>query len=209
MSTAPRYWNQVMDPQRCVDLEDFLNGVKYNEDALASSYSGTDLSLERRMKQIESTLQVLQRPTSYRPRGARLPQTNFRARDHVSASTQLVGSNPSLEKPRWPKDDSVVSRGNTPEQVNARPCRHCGSSKHWDYDCRHARQGARLVKVNFASPETGYTEAQEAYDALYYEDSEVDEPSDNPDVNVEDNSADQQDFCEPLQSATFSALHTN
>ena len=100
MSTAPRYWNQVMDPQRCVDLEDFLNGVKYNEDALASSYSGTDLSLERRMKQIESTLQVLQRPTSYRPRGARLPNTNFRARDHVSASTQLVGSHPSLEKPR-------------------------------------------------------------------------------------------------------------
>ena len=93
--------------------------------------------------------------------------------------------------------------------MNARPCQHCGSSKHWDYDCRHARQGARLVKVNFASPETGYTEAQEAYDALYYEDSEVDEPSDNPEVNVEDNSADQQDFCEPLQSATFSALHTN
>ena len=52
------------------------------------------------------------------------------------------------------------------------------------------------MKVNFASPETGYTEAQEAYDALYYEDSEVDEPSDNPEVNVEDNSADQQDFCE-------------
>ena len=37
----------------------------------------------------------------------------------------------------------------------------------------------------------------------------TDEPSDNPEVNVEDNSADQQDFCEPLQSATFSALHTN
>ena len=67
MSTAPRYWNQVIDPQRCVDLEDFLNGVKYNEDALTSSYSGMDLSMERRMKQIESTLQTLQRPARYRP----------------------------------------------------------------------------------------------------------------------------------------------
>ena len=77
MATAPRYWNQVIDPQRCVDMEDFLNGVKYNEDALASSYSGVDLSLEHRMKQMESTLQALQRPTRYRPQGARAPNLAF------------------------------------------------------------------------------------------------------------------------------------
>ena len=27
MSTAPWYWNQVVDPQRCVDLDDFLGGA--------------------------------------------------------------------------------------------------------------------------------------------------------------------------------------
>ena len=53
MSTAPFCWNQVIDPQRCTDLEDFLNGVKYNEDALISSVSGMDPSIERRMRQME------------------------------------------------------------------------------------------------------------------------------------------------------------
>ena len=28
MSTAPAYWNQVLDSQQCVDVDDFLNGVK-------------------------------------------------------------------------------------------------------------------------------------------------------------------------------------
>ena len=164
MATAPRYWNQVIDPQRCVDMEDFLNGVKYNEDALASSYSGVDKSLEHRMKQMESALQTLQRPARYRPQGARTPNFSFQPRDVVPATVQLVGAHPSLEKPRWPRDDTVVSKGNSPEQVGARPCPHCGSPKHWDYECSHACKGAKQVKVNFAGPEDGYIEAQEAYD---------------------------------------------
>ena len=83
-----------------------------------------------------------------------------------------MGAHPSLEKPRWPRDDTVISKGNTPELLGARPCRHCGSPKHWDYDCPHARKGAKQVKVNFANPDDSYLEAQEAYDALYYDDSE-------------------------------------
>ena len=160
------------------------------------------------MKQMESTLQALQRPTRYRPQGARAPNLAFRSRDVVPATTQLVGAHSSLEKPRWPRDDTVVSKGNSPEQVGARPCRHCGSPKHWDYECSHARKGARLVKANFASPDDGYMEAQEAYDALYYEDSDTDDPPDHIGES-NDASEDQQDFHEPLQSATFSILHAN
>ena len=33
-------------------------------------------------------------------------------------------------------------------------------------------QRCETSKINFASPEDGYVEAQEAYDSLYYEDSE-------------------------------------
>ena len=33
-------------------------------------------------------------------------------------------------------------------------------------------KGAKQVKTNFASPEDGYVKAQEAYNSLYYEDSE-------------------------------------
>ena len=66
MSTAPRYWNQVLDPQHCLDLNDFMNGVKYNEEALTGSYSGVDSSLDRRLKQLEQSMASLQKPPRYR-----------------------------------------------------------------------------------------------------------------------------------------------
>ena len=55
MSTAPQYWNQVLDTQRCVDLEDFMSGVKYNEEALVNLDSdGTiELDIDARLKKIE------------------------------------------------------------------------------------------------------------------------------------------------------------
>ena len=158
MSSVPCCWNQVIDPQHCVDLEDFLNGVKYNEDALTSSYSGTDLSIKRCMKQIESTLQTLQRPACYQPQGARDLIPTFHSRDPAIAPTQLVGAHPSLEKAQWLRDDTVISKGNTLEHLGARPCCHCGGPKHWVYDCNpHALKGAQMVKANYAQPEDGYT----------------------------------------------------
>ncbi|KAF8981323.1 hypothetical protein BDQ17DRAFT_1438474 [Cyathus striatus] len=58
----------------------------------------------------------------------------------------------------------------TPESKNARPCRHCGSRKHWDYDCKHARKGMRQVRANLVSvdPEPDDLQAQADYDDLYY-----------------------------------------
>ena len=47
MSTAPCYWNQVLDPQRCIDLDDFMSGIKYHEEALVGTYSSMDLNVER------------------------------------------------------------------------------------------------------------------------------------------------------------------
>ena len=56
MSTAPCCWNQVIDPQHCVDLEDFLNGVKYNEEALVNPDTGAEPDLESRIKKLEKEL---------------------------------------------------------------------------------------------------------------------------------------------------------
>ena len=210
MSTAPQYWNQVIDSQRCADMDDFMSAVKYHEDALTSSYPGTSSNLERRIRQIEASLQ---RPMAYRPRPA---NRNFGSavpgRNPMNANTNLVGYYPNMEKPRWPRDDTVISKGKTPEDAGARPCRHCGSPKHWDYDCPHARKGAKQVKVNFANPDNDYVEAQEAYDSLYYEDSEEEDEEkqlDEDTLAYEDSEENQSGFRKPLQRETFSALHVN
>ena len=98
----------------------------------------------------------------------------------------LVGSFKGLEPPKVPKDDSNVSRkGKTPEEKGARPCRHCGSGKHWDNECQHSFKGNRAVRANLSQISGEETIAQNKYNDLYYSlsDSET-----------------EQDFHEPLKN---------
>ena len=105
----------------------------------------------------------------------------------------MVGWTPSLEPPKFPKDDKNVSPRKTPESVNTRPCQHCRSGKHWDYECKHSQKGERQARTNFITLSDPEIEALNAYDDLYY------------DLESKDESAkDQQDFCKPLQSSDHS-----
>ena len=75
-------------------------------------------------------------------------------------------------------DDSNVSPRGMPEEKGARPCRHCGSGKHWDRACKYARKGEKCARVNTIEtmPEDG--QAQEEYDHAYYERFSDDENTD-------------------------------
>jgi len=105
----------------------------------------------------------------------------------------MVGWTPSLEPPKFLKDDKSISPQKTPESVNTRPCRHCGSGKHWDYECKHSWKGERQARTNFITLSDLEIEALNAYDDLYYDLESEDEPTE-----------DQQDFCKPLQSSDCS-----
>ena len=102
----------------------------------------------------------------------------------------MVGWTPSLKPPKFPKDNKNISSRKTPESVNARPCRHCGSGKHWDYECKYSWKGERQARVNFVTLSDPDVEALNAYDNLYYK-LESDNESED----------DSQDFHEPLQSS--------
>ena len=81
-----------------------------------------------------------------------------------------------------------MSPRRTHDSVGARPCRHCGSGKHWDNECRHSRKGEKLARVNCIQLKDSNLRAQEDYNNLFYElDSDLEE------------GANQQDFCRPLQ----------
>ena len=82
------------------------------------------------------------------------------------AHVNMVGWTPSLEPPKFPKDDKNVSSRKTPESVNARPCQHCGSGKHWDYECKYSQKGERQARVNYISLSDPDVEALNAYDDL-------------------------------------------
>ena len=219
MSKAPLFWTRIIDTYRYNTFVDFQNSVKYHEEALKHDSSPNESALERRLRALE---QAQHGRSGNRPwmqgnqrGGYNRPPNRPNVPNPHNAAAHLAGWSPSLEKPKWPRDDTIVSKGRTPEMKGARPCRYCGSPKHWDMDCRHAKKGAKNVRTNFANPTQEYTDAQKAYDDLYYATDSDDEPDPNftaddqegSDQEAHENS--QQDFHEPPSCQTFLTQHVN
>ena len=164
----PDSWSSLLQPNLCKSVVQFQNTVKYHESTL---------------------LAMSQPPTNM---VTQFPNRAFQSQKFCSrkAHVNMVGWTPNLEPPKFFKDDKNISSRKTPESVNAGPCRHCRSGKHWDYKCKYSRKGERQAQANFILLLDPDVEALSAYDNLYYElDSE------NESVN------DSQDFHEPLQSS--------
>jgi hypothetical protein len=117
------------------------------------------------------------------------------------ANTNFFGFTPSPKKPEFPKDNKNISPRWTPESIGVCPCCHCGSGIHWDNECRHSRQGERKAWANFVQPSWAEIQAQEDYDALYYDLDSKDE------TEKTTNGISQLDFCEPLQCSHFPNQH--
>jgi len=114
----------------------------------------------------------------------------------------VIGASNSLPPPSFPKDDSIVSKGNTPEKKGAGPCRFCGSAKHWDNDCRHSRSGLKQVQAQLAHPDEEYLYTQTEYEAAYLDYSSNDNKL--PTIEEEDAYTDNHDgiLCEGLLMIT-------
>ena len=98
------------------------------------------------------------------------PRNPFNQYRGPRANVNLGDSNSKnlLAKPQFPKDDANISKRATPESLNKRPCRHCGSGKHWDYECKYSRRGERMARVNFTERSPEELEEQQDYDDAYY-----------------------------------------
>lgn len=81
----------------------------------------------------------------------------------------MVGWSKASSNPQFPKDDSNVLPRGTLEEKGAWPCQHCGSSKHWDKDCKHARKGEKRAWVSAIISTSEDDQAQNEYDNIYYE----------------------------------------
>ncbi len=160
MNSAPSGWTSVLTTHLYENVVDFQTALKFHEDALMKI--GND---ERRRDYLPSF-----------SRGSQFsnPKTGFRT-PAPSGSSQpkarafAIGSTNTLGKPPFPKDDSnYTKRNKTPAQANARPCRHCGSSLHWDFECKHAVQGNKKARANSARHTDEYIQALEEYEELFY-----------------------------------------
>lgn len=124
MSEAPSSWSPILGPHFCTTIVEFQNTVKYHEENLIHA---------------SATYQDQSRH-SYSPNRNNYPRTR----------TNLVGWTKDMTPPEFPKDDQNVSR-KMPESIGAPSCHYCGSGKHWDKECRHAKKGERCAHTKLAT----------------------------------------------------------
>ena len=175
MEGAPASWNTILTTQLYVNAVEFQEAIRFHEDNL-----------------IRISAEVTFRKESYEQ------DYRFQNKDTYTPRTRahLVGAYKGQEPPKFPKDDTNVSkRGKTPEEKGARPCRHCGSGKHWDYECRHSFKGNRAARTNLSQTSAEGTIAQDEYDNLYY--------------SLDSDSETEQDFRNPLQNYALDCLRTS
>lgn len=151
MEGVPSCWTPIITPHLFQNLEQFQQSVKFHEDSLIKL--GGENSYGKQGMQNHS--KENSNRSSYNP---------FR-----NTRVNLVGWSKATENPPFPKDDSNISTRGTPEEKGARPCRHCGSGKHWDNDCKHARKGEKRARTNAINSTAEDSQAQEKYDDAYYE----------------------------------------
>jgi hypothetical protein len=186
MSKTPTMWSVVLHPSRYTTLDQLQTAIKSDEQLLIKLAEESGWPKNRlTIGQQVSTNSRAWRPYQNKTR----EETRI-----VEVKTQAVDTRRNSKrggwdkfKPMFPKNDSIVSKGKTPEQLNMRPCRWCGSLKHWDPDCEHAKEGAKKARTNFATlsvsamrAEVDYAEAyegrleseDEGFDALEEEESE-------------------------------------
>lgn len=183
LKKCPAPWFPVLNPIYFSDLKKFHAAIRYNEDHLERlvSYS------EARFRKQDSRFARKERTKSYqinvegeasvaKGESNRFNKFNKKSNFKKSEGNKTSTSNSSTyvadwnnRKPVFPRDDSVVSKGTTPEQAGKRPCLHCGSPKHWDNECKYSKKGARKIRSYFSElgPEGFRAEAdyQEAYAA--------------------------------------------
>ena len=165
MNGAPKYWSILIDTSRINTLSDLQYYIKYHEEQLVRNPETQTQDLEKRIKALES------RSSSRSSRNAYTheveAETNFVKKK--SFKKKPVGVHAKFSSYQFPKNDSIVSKGKTPEQKGARPCRHCGSGKHWDFDHPFKGKEDQKAKAFLADLDTEALEAYVAYENCYLE----------------------------------------
>ncbi|KAF8202748.1 hypothetical protein K438DRAFT_1580944, partial [Mycena galopus ATCC 62051] len=149
MDGAPSTWNTILTTQMYRDIVEFQSAIRYHEDAL--------MKLDRHDREL-----------LYRDRERERYRDNNQQNRDRPARANLVGWSANIGPPQFPKDDRNVSQKATPESKGARPCRHCGSGKHWDNECKHSFKGNKSARTNLASSTGDDLQAQDEYNDLYY-----------------------------------------
>ena len=183
LKKAPRLWGTVLNPRAYPDLAAFQTAIKYNEDLLIELGEKYEHNL-RSSRQSEHRTRSYRIDSTNKSKNSRFGRKDFKSKGSRTYAVGIIDPN---RKPAHPKDDSNVSKGKTPEDYGARGCLYCGSTKHWDRDCKYFKNNnapkARTLFLECSSDEI-FAEAE--YEQCYLESQEdIEEMEDL--INLDDN----------------------
>jgi hypothetical protein len=158
---APQEWQNHfrIRPDTLLDLCNNIQAYKHLFKKEADLRSNVDKLLEE-----VNRLKTKKTETHSTKANAGTTKPFFRAKVHAADLKPQIGYHPSLATfPFKKRDDVVTTKGQTPAEKGARPCRHCGSGRHWDNECPHAKQ-AKAVHVHFSTAEADLLQALDEYE---------------------------------------------
>lgn len=155
MSGAPSTWIPILTPHLYRKVSELQTTLKFHEEML----------MQLDVPRYNPAQNFMNHSTGQR-QYSRNPFNNYKGPSQ--ARVNLVGWSEAVKNPPFPKDDANVSKRGTPVSKGGRPCRHCGSGNHWDYECKYSRKGERKVRTNMVAVSEEDYRAQEDYDDLYY-----------------------------------------
>lgn len=190
---APIMWRAALQYQSIASLSHLQLAMKYNEEYLETLINHLEPQYKKRSKEDgkkgssfrallkapfkrraynaeveiedeEVDLEAYRIEKNNRPR-FRKSTPNFSNDKVKTAKTYAVGWNGN--RPKFPKDNKNVSKGRTPEQYGARGCKYCGSRKHWDVECIHAKDESNNAKVFFTEWSAVAMHAEANYQEAY------------------------------------------
>ena len=145
MRGAPSNWDTILGTANMATLEELANALEYYNDQLIRLGSHDDSAILSRLRNLERSL-----GSSSKHKARANEVETQEVESEVEAEVKLISRKPfakkksgttnfnSSNKTKPPPADHVVSKGKTPMEAGGRPCRHCNSGKHWDYDCPHS-----------------------------------------------------------------------
>ena len=115
MNSAPKYWSILIDTSRINTLTDLQYHIKYHEEHLVHNPETQTYELEKCIKALESRSN--NRSSQYANVHEAEAETNFVKKK--SFWKKQIGVHAKFSSYQYPKNDSVVSKGKTPEQKGA------------------------------------------------------------------------------------------
>ena len=161
-------WSVVLSPGRFTTLVQLQSSIKFNEELLIklASDDGWPNTRLTGTVAVRTNYQRDQRGRFNKGKQTHLVKT-------YEASAAAVGSRKKPTggwggfKPKFPRDDKVVSTPVTPADRGQRPCFHCGSPFHWDKDCKHHLEDAKRARTMLASHTATVMRAEADYQDAY------------------------------------------